>query len=206
MANRLQIKMEKHYGAGALDVRVRGAAPLVLRRIREDSLNSYATARTPFEDFLGCLYVMDADSVPRKRLAPGGSWGFVSGAFGVPSLHFRRALEDAARGGGRSAGGLFLEPSGILPLRYEKLVFRMDRVYIGRSRKRHDLRVSSEFRGWSTRFRVRFLRDALNEEAVKEILKDAGRSVGIGLWRPSVGGYFGKFASTVTTIKEDRRD
>lgn len=56
-----------------------------------------------------------------------------------------------------------------------------------------DIRFRPEFRGWSLQADLVFAPDLLEEQRLRELICLAGCHVGLGDWRPSRGGEFGRF-------------
>ena len=61
------------------------------------------------------------------------------------------------------------------------------------SLKFEDVRYRAEFKTWSSTFMVRFNANQLSAERIIDIFDTAGFAIGIGEWRPYMGGHNGTF-------------
>jgi hypothetical protein len=83
----------------------------------------------------------------------------------------------------------------LLPLEYESCEMREDAVRNDSGVA--DIRIRASYLGWRTRFTLHVLENVLSVQRAFQLLELAGRTVGVGEWRPQskegTGGAFGLF-------------
>lgn len=85
---------------------------------------------------------------------------------------------------------LFVEGSSV-PITYDQEVPRMDVVRLAGIGRTPDIRFRPAFTNWKARLVLKFT-ELLNVQSVVDLLNRAG-NVGVGEWRPSRDGTFGRF-------------
>lgn len=97
---------------------------------------------------------------------------------------------------------MFIE-GGAIPIKFNRMVPRMDMVRTSGMTRTPDVRFRPEFEGWSARLVIRYNDGLLQAQSVMDLLQRAG-TVGIGEWRPEKRGVHGQFTITraITSAKE----
>jgi hypothetical protein len=140
-------------------------------------------AKDPQQDFKDSLYPL-----PGKK-----------GRFGFPASGFKKAMVSACRyvdGINMTyAKGAFHVDGDLLEILNTKPKMREDVVRLNSGPSPvADLRYRAEFsEGWKVKVPISFNRRAINAESIANLLNIAGRSVGVGEWRPEKSGNFGRF-------------
>ena len=50
------------------------------------------------------------------------------------------------------------------------------------------------FRDWCAELRIEILDDIINDDVFERVITEAGKFVGLGVFRPESGGYYGRFS------------
>ena len=153
-------------------------------------------AKRPMVDFAAALYWLsempEFDSMTDDEIMD----AVQTGRFGFPVLAFKASAIDAAyqqgavdkkttlRGAFHIAGE-FAEIEGAPP------VIREDMVRIGQGTA--DIRYRPEFTEWSVTLEITYNEQAISAEQITNILNLGGFANGIGEWRPSKDGTYGRF-------------
>lgn len=135
----------------------------------------------PEQEFEGSIY----------RL-PDGSCGFP--AAGLKAAIIGAAHKDLGLTKVDVRQGFFLQDDadGLVRIQSAQPKMREDTVRVGNGQA--DLRYRAEFAaGWRMVLRVLFDEDKLTASSVINLIERAGFGVGIGEWRPSKGGEWGRF-------------
>jgi hypothetical protein len=127
----------------------------------------------------------------------------------IPSEHFRGALINAGAlvkskvGNSRKsmknivAGMFFVTPDEILMPDYDAID---KRSAVNRNIKGRVVTIRPKWSTWKVGFQLLVDNDTITLETVKEIFENAGNSIGIGSFRPTNNGMFGRFK--VIELKE----
>lgn len=192
-----------------LEVTISGITPLLvhnfgakaIKQILDKQTGAPKTARAkkdPFVEFRESLYVIDEKKVPKTRLETGGSWKYIPDTFGFPASGFKKAMVTACSFveaiPKTRVRGLVHIHGDLLPIKYGKLVMRMDTVRIGGFNKVADIRFRGEFHDWSIKLRISYNKNAITAEQIAMLINNAGFSVGVGEWRPEKDGSHGTFS------------
>lgn len=140
----------------------------------------------------------------------------VDGEAAIPTMALKKALQEAAKGIGIPGKGkaTYAQPfkAGVVPLaEYAPIgvkIADLDHEWVlvpanpanqkpgqgGRVRKCFPL-----VRKWSAELEFNVFDDQITEAVFHDILKGAGLMVGVGRWRPSNGGLYGRF--TIESIE-----
>lgn len=175
-----------------IEVTIKGVSPLLMHRFSEQEQAKVAS-RTSKR--LGFKKPGAAAEEAAYRLPNGG------GLY-QPAEHIRQAIVGAAgyhKQGRRSAAtsaaaGIFVEPeaiphkSGDYEVDSRPVVVPATRGRVMRHRPRLD--------DWELSFTILYDESLFDESLVRAILDDAGQKVGIGDFRPSKRGPFGRFMVT----------
>lgn len=192
-----------------MEVEITGITPLLvhnfgakaIKQILDKQTGAPKTARAkkdPFVEFRESLYVIDEKKVPKTRLETGQSWKYLPDTFGFPASGFKKAMVTAC--GFVEAipktrvRGLVHIHGDLLPIKYSKLVMRMDTVRIGGFNKVADIRFRGEFHDWSIKLRISYNKNAITPPQIAMLINNAGFSVGVGEWRPEKDGSHGTFS------------
>lgn len=126
---------------------------------------------------------------------------------GFPASGFKGAIVAAARQHGDKKVSMSIVKQAItididpevhemfLPFDdYETCEPRVDRICTNNSGKKNsNISVRAEVRGWKATLNIIFDPNSLTHEQVLQLVSIAGMSVGIGAWRPTSNGNFGRF-------------
>lgn len=177
-----------------------GTSPLIVHAWSEKALRAMADkqqkkatkgreAKNPRADFIGSLYPMTQlpDDPSDEDLA--------AARFGFPAVAFKSAAVDACTSiagvtkvAARQAFhviGEMVEIAGPAPAMREDVC----RVGMGVA----DLRYRGQFDPWGVKLRVQINASVISAEQVVNMFNIAGFAVGIGEWRPSRDGGYGRF-------------
>lgn len=170
-------------------VRVEGISPLLMHRfpVGEEDKKSKVKNRTQTKDDVESFLYRDE-----------------KGALVQPSIHLIAALKKAGAkfqipGQGKltfknlmGSGAVIIEPD-MIP--HENQKWEVDRrpVVVQRARI---VRSRPMLKEWALVFNIEYDEDEIPKSVLNELLVYAGKRVGIGDFRPSVGGSFGRFMVT----------
>ena len=170
-------------------VRIEGISPLLMHRYPEpdEDAKSKAKNRKKNEDDVAAAIYKDENGILVQ-----------------PSDHLIGALKKAGAkfqipGEGKTtyknivgSGAVIIEPD-LIP--HEVQDYTVDRrpVVVQRSRI---MRSRPKLTKWSLSFDVEYDEEEIPKSVLKELLDYSGRRVGIGDFRPSCGGHFGRFIVT----------
>ena len=146
-------------------------------------------AKDPFRDFCDSMYWLTErpDSPTMEDV--------MNARFGFPVTAFKSAAVDAgyqqgilvkkttARGAFHIAGE-FAEINAVPEMRED-----MVRIGMGTA----DIRYRAEFKNWSTTLTIKYNPNAMSVEQIINLFNIGGFSNGVGEWRPSKDGSFGRF-------------
>ncbi len=127
------------------------------------------------------------------------------GKISFPALALKQALVAAARNVDGLPmtllrGAVFFkgdEDDGLIVVKHKKCIMREDIVKLnGRTA---DLRYRPELKKWSMDLVIEYYADVLSADQVLSLLQIAGRTCGLGEWRPERNGDYGMF-----TIKQEK--
>lgn len=166
-------------------------------------------AKNPVKEFVDRIYWLDAAgnaiNTPEELdgADPDTPWEEVEsclkkGRFGFPTIAFKACALDAGYQQGviskktTSRGAFFIlgeyaEIKGSLPN------MREDMVQIGGMSKVADIRFRPEFKEWRTELVIQYNKQAITPAQIANLLNFGGFSNGVGEWRPSKDGSFGRF-------------
>ena len=158
-----------------------------MRRAEQKRGKVAREAKDPEAEFRACLYVTKG-----KMSAPDDE----PGKFYIPGVQIKTAMVSGAIAHGDKVNlpgslvrrAIFVEDSPIVS--FDELAIREDAVTVGRGG--HELRYRPEFHGWTADVRLTFL-PIIGPEQILNVLRMAGRAVGIGDWRPEKDGDHGRF-------------
>ena len=171
-------------------VRVRGISPLLIHRnspemekLLAKARNNEAKQKVEEENYHLYLYV-DDDGRPY-----------------VPDIMLQRAFIEAAKEfqqqGKRKKTYKNLVAGGFVTILEEKIPiisktgYKPDKRFV-RVQKNRILRVRPRFDDWELEFTI-VIDDSLDHEVIKQIISYAGSYIGIGDFRPTCTGPFGRF-------------
>jgi len=166
---------------------------------------------TPYEEFLGTLYLLPEASHPKREISLRESWQAeeCKGRYGFPKQAFMGAMLSAASGFHTGYNLQHIKSITIvgeerLQLRYERIEFRADLLPMplqsksekGRQEEHRSKRpvVRSEIHGWGVTLVLRFQKNLFKPQEILAILVSAGRHIGVGSGRKEKQGLdFGTF-------------
>lgn len=171
----------KRTGARARRIKLRfvGISPLLVRAWHQSEL---AFAARSADKILSATALFEAakykDELGRECL---------------PAAAIRRALLDAALYCGdvtkKCARSAFIVRGDLLPITSQKaMVFKVVMGCGGRTQ------YSAEYLRWSIPIEVEFDARVLSANQITALARLAGRGIGLGQWRPSQGGAYGRFS------------
>ena len=171
-----------------IEVKIQGISPLLQHRFPEEEQETKTKKKSATSN----------DGAVETSL-----YRLPDGTIYEPSTHILGALKAAGgryqiKGRGKATyrniiggGAVVIEPDAVLHL-YQR--WEVDsRPVVNPSTKGRVLRKRPCFKEWALSFRLLVDEEEMPVETLKEILDVAGRSVGIGDFRPSKGGPFGRF-------------
>lgn len=127
--------------------------------------------------------------------------------FGIPSVAVKRAALKVAKLNGIDFGiresavnacfSILSDCSDTIDLTqisFDKVVMRGNKVKIGTDPKREVIRYRGQYEGWSAVLTIRYLvNEWVSIDQFVNLINAGGSAIGIGEWRPEIGGPFGKF-------------
>jgi hypothetical protein len=172
---------------GLFTVTVKGLTPLLCHRFSDTVMEGIAVkqgkkaknargARNPEEEYLDSMY-MTSD----------GKAGFPAQGFKKACIQACSFIEDFTK---VQARGAFFILGDVLPIEGEP---RMHTSVVRLNGKSADLRYRAEFPEWKVQMTIRYNAGVISEEAIMNLLQNAGFAVGVGDWRPEKNGTFGTF-------------
>lgn len=116
------------------------------------------------------------------------------GGYGFPAVAFKSAAVDACS---HIAGVTKVEARGAFHIIGDMIKIEgeprmredMVRIAMGTA----DIRFRGEFPEWACELTVRFNRNVLSEEQIRNLFNVGGFAIGVGEWRPQKDGSFGMF-------------
>lgn len=161
------------------NVTIVGLTPLLINKIPED-FDKKIKNLTDEEVFQRCLYPQ------------------VNGHHTFPAIGIKKSMINAAYTFAPSVPktrvrGAFSIPIELMEIEGDGPHMRID---IGRNRMKGLVKViRAEFRDWQTTFPIQYdVNGVLDLDTLINLLTIAGNSVGLGAWRPTCDGDFGRFA------------
>ena len=174
-----------------IEVKIQGVSPLLQHRFPEEEQETKTKKKN----------ATSYDGVLETSL-----YRLPDGTIYEPSTHILGALKGAGgryqiKGRGKATyrniiggGAVVIEPDAI-PHVFQK--WEVDsRPVVNPSTKGRVLRKRPCFKEWALSFRLLVDEEEMPIETLKEVFDVAGRSVGIGDFRPAKGGPFGRFMVT----------
>lgn len=177
-----------------------GTSPLIVHAWSEKALRAMADkqqkkaskgreAKDPRADFIGSLYPLSPlPNEPTDEDLAAARFGFPSVAFKSAAVDACTSIAGVTKVAARQAfhiDGEMVEIVGPPPAMREDVC----RVGMGVA----DLRYRGQFDPWGVRLRVQINTAVISAEQVVQLFNLAGFAVGIGEWRPSRDGGYGRF-------------
>lgn len=150
-------------------------------------------ARNPLRDFVDSLYWLSEkpeEDASEKQIEK----AIASGRFGFPVVAFKASAVDACSqvdGMTKVLARSTFHIDGDMVEIEGKPTMREDMVRVGMGAA--DLRYRGEFKQWQVHMTVKYNSLAISEEQIRNLFSIAGFGVGVGEWRPSKDGQFGRF-------------
>ena len=204
---------------GLLTLNIVGDSPLIVHRWSEKAkkemldkqmkkAKSGKEAKNPMRDFVDALYWLDdtgnAINTPAELDGIDDATPYdkvyeilKNGRFGFPTTAFKACAIDAgyqqgviakkttARGAFHIIGE-FAVIEGIPEM-------REDMVQVGGMSKAAGIRYRPEFKTWKTQLLIQYNKKAITPEQIANLMNFGGFANGVGEWRPSRDGSFGRF-------------
>lgn len=121
-----------------------------------------------------------------------------------PALGITKSMQTAAwRFTDSSAKGLFTVKGELLHLKGTPKVFEKNVRNAGPGRVA-DLRYRAMYDNWSIEVEIEYLANFITLDQIVNLLRLAGRAVGIGNWRPEKGGPYGTF--DVASLEKGKKE
>lgn len=192
-----------------IKVRIVGDSPLIvhanLARMNGSGFPKVREKKNIFKEFVDSMYWLDEK--PNKYDKDTVLEAAKKSRFGIPSVAVKRAAFKAAKLNDvdfrtiESAARACFE---ILPdcddtialtqISFDKVVMRGNKVKIGTDQKRKVIRYRGQYEGWSAVLTIKYLvNEWVSIDQFIDLINAGGSAVGIGEWRPEIGGPFGKF-------------
>jgi hypothetical protein len=137
------------------------------------------------------------------------SYADATAVHGVRASGFRLGMVRAAK----SCGAVMtdtrcnmrvLSPFGsFVPITFESVVSREDPVKLQGNKT--DLRYRPEYTGWSVDIEIEHMSDIIGPEQLIQLLRIAGRTVGVGEWRNERGGEFGAYDVDLHSVEIEKQ-
>lgn len=129
-----------------------------------------------------------------------------AGVFGYPGGAIKEAIVTA---GQRFCGQKKTELNGILIVQGDLIPLDCDapEMFVHHTRnsgigRTPDVRARARYHRWGMTVPIRFAADFISEKSILNLFQTAGEMVGIGNWRPELGGWSGQFRPTTLVKKE----
>lgn len=183
-----------------MDLRIVGDSPLIChawsekaKRMMLEKQTKRATAgreiRDPFREFTESLYwLTPKPETPTME-------DVVNARFGFPTVAFKAAAVDGAYQSGIVDKKTTLRGAFHILEEFAEIegtpILREDMVRIGMGTA--DLRYRGEFKEWSTTLHIRFNENVISVEQLCNFFNVGGFACGIGEWRPSKDGVYGRY-------------
>jgi hypothetical protein len=90
-----------------------------------------------------------------------------------------------------------------VPITFETVVSREDPVKVGKNQT--DLRYRPMYEGWSVDIQIVHMSDVIGPEQIIQLLRIAGRVVGVGEWRNEKGGEFGGYDVDLNSVELEKK-
>lgn len=177
------------------DVCVRGLTPYLQHRMDDAKLEVWEKKRG---------LIMERDDISHDDLLRAEFHCYRNGnnkCF-IPADHFRGALIGAgslvkAKVGGRSksmkqivAGMFMVSPDHIELPDYDSVD---KRSAVNKNVKARVIVIRPKWTEWEVKFQLHVMNDTITKETAKDVLEKAGDYIGIGSFRPTNNGMFGRF-------------
>ena len=183
-----------------MDLRIVGDSPLIChawsekaKRMMLEKQTKRATAgreiRDPFREFTESLYwLTPKPETPTME-------DVINAKFGFPTVAFKAAAIDGAYQSGIVDKKTTLRGAFHILEEFAEIegtpILREDMVRIGMGTA--DLRYRGEFKEWSTTLHIRFNENVISVEQLCNFFNVGGFACGIGEWRPSKDGVYGRY-------------
>lgn len=195
-----------------VDIWVRGTSELIENKWASKAVQQMTDKQTgeasagkesknPDENFLDSLYILKMGKIVGKfadgeRTADGHPDVRIEGGkFGFPSVGFKSSMVDACTSLKKSITKIQARQSfhvlGELTEIFGAPRMRQDMVRL--NGKTADIRFRGAFPEWCAKLRINYNRRALSASQLTNLLNVAGYAVGIGEFRPSKNGPYGRF-------------
>lgn len=201
------------FGLPKIDIRflvveIIGDSPLIVHKWSEKAkkemldkqmkkASSGKMAKNPKMDFFESLYWLN--DMPEEPTEKDYEEALKSGEarFGFPSIAFKACAIDAGYQQGAlakktTARGAFHIDDEFVEIKGTPQI-REDMVQIGGMSKVADIRYRGEFPEWRATINIKYNATAISPEQILNLLNIGGFANGVGEWRPSRDGSFGRF-------------
>jgi len=176
-------------------VEIKGVTPYMQHRMDDKKLEDWETERGK---------IIERDGISKEDLvrAEFHSYRNENGEFFLPAEHIRGALINAGAfvkakvGNSRKsmknivAAMFFIKPSEIKMPDFDEID---KRSAVNRNIKARIIVIRPKWNNWRARFNLIVDNDTITDETIRGILEYAGKYVGIGSFRPTNNGMFGRF-------------
>jgi hypothetical protein len=183
-------------------IEIKGKTPYMQHRMDDQKLSEWESNRK---------LIIERPEVSKDDLtrAEYHCYRNLDGKCFIPSEHLRSSFINAGAlvkskvGNSRKsmknivAGMFFVEPEEILMPDYDVID---KRSAVNRNVKARIITIRPKWTNWKAKFNLLVDNDTITTETIKEIIINAGNSIGIGSFRPTNNGMFGRFG--LENIKE----
>ena len=174
------------------DIQIIGTTDLIVHRRQEIDRTKKLGENTPEKQFSESKYFTS------------------NGEDGICAIAFKKSMERAASffpkkiiNMSKARMIIKLDCNEIVPLEYDECYMRKDIVCIGAvNKKTPDARYRAAYKNWKVNIRVMYPTNLISGDVVTDMIIQAGIMVGVGEWRPEMGGLFGQFSIGDYTIEK----
>ncbi|MBR9701808.1 hypothetical protein GOV13_02710 [Candidatus Pacearchaeota archaeon] len=177
-------------------VKLEGVTSYLQHRMDEQKLEAWEKQRG---------FVVERDDVNKEDAvrAEFHSYRNADGKYFIPSSQIRGALIIAGtyvkgkvgtqtKSMKSTVAAMFYPEEDEIILKPQTYAIRKDSA-VNRNVKARIIVIRPEFKNWSCEFTLIVDNDTITKETVEKIIEYAGQYVGIGAWRPTNNGMFGRF-------------
>jgi hypothetical protein len=165
--------------------------------------------KDPVTEYFDAMYVLDGDARKDQENTFEGiftpvHYSDVTAIHGVRAAGFRKAMVRAAKSCGakmtdtRCNMSVYSAFGSFVPIKFETLVSGEDPVKLVGNKT--DLRYRPYYNNWSVDFQLEHMSDIIAPEQIIQLLRIAGRVVGVGEWRNERDGENGAFDVDLASV------
>lgn len=186
------------------NVKIKGLTPYMQHRMDDLKLDQWEKTRGP-------IHERPEVSQEAATRAEYHCYRNADGKCFIPSDHIRGALIGAgsyvkAKVGGRSKSMKVIVAAMFIPTPEEIIIPDYDaidkRSAVNRNVKARVITIRPKWTNWEAEFTLQVYEDSITKESIEQLIGYAGSYVGIGSFRPTNNGMFGRFElAEITELK-----